>query len=196
MSIHLKYSPLFIIETSASITGEKLDVFDFKPTKACRKLLQSYGLIFRSSEFGFAVHYKLNKALPAAQQLLAKINQRISFIFVFSLKKSYALVEYTQSFAMTNGPKFYLNNLTGNTTKASDTSLSIDPSLGPKDNTSISLLKQENEEKIYGIKRISENSSIERNLIAPIIKPYGVVEIFLESPQNVTNNLQYSIQLN
>lgn len=198
MSMHLQYNKLFSIETQASNNiNVKPEIFKYSPTKICQKLLGKFGLIYNTLSNGFAVYYKLDKTRPNNDQLAAEITSKQIFTFNFNINDPSLKLPYPNSFKMTNGPQFYINNLDNIAIKPNGASLHLNATLGDADNILLSAISKLGTLGHYEGKRDTDAAltSFDLSSESSSRKPFGVLEIVVSESQKTFNNIAYKIKL-
>lgn len=198
MSMHIQYKKLFSVETEASNNANiKPEIFKYVPTINCYKLLGKFGLVYNTFQNGFTVYYKLDKMRPNNDQLAAEIKQKQTFTFNLNLNDPSLKLLYPDSFKMTNGPQFYINNLDNAAIKSNGASLHLNATLGDSDNILLSGITKLGALGHFEGKRQSDGaiSSFDLNSKAGSKKPFGVLEIVVNESQKTFNNIAYKIKL-
>lgn len=198
MSMHIQYKKLFSVETEASNNANiKPEIFKYSPTIKCHKLLGKFGLVYNTFQNGFTVYYKLDKLRPNNDQLAAEITLKQTFTFNFNLNDPSLKLQYPDSFKMTNGPQFYINNLDNVVIKPNGASLHLDTTLGDPDNILLSGVTELGSLGYYEGKRSSDAAitSFDLNSKSGSKKPFGVLEIVVSESQKTFNNIAYKIKL-
>lgn len=198
MSMHLQYKKLFSVETEASNNANvKPEMFSYIPTISCHDLLGKFGLIYNTFSNGFAIYYKLDKTRPANDQLAAEITSKQTFTFNLKLNDPSLKLLYPESFKMTNGPQFYINNLNNAAIKPNGASLHLNATLGDADNVLLSGIKKLGSIGHYQGKRLTDAAPTTFDLTSKnsTKKPFGVMEIVVNESQKTFNNIAYKIKL-
>ncbi|MEX0290379.1 MAG: hypothetical protein AB3N14_14835 [Flavobacteriaceae bacterium] len=133
MSFTLAYKRFFTVKVKEQTTNKAVRSLSFTPTSECDKLLNNYGLVFKSMDDGFEVYYK---SYPeASNPIPSPISDKIKFSFGISINDPSFVTAYEP--VSSTVPQFYLDNLSSNGNISSGTNLTSTTKLSEADLASI-----------------------------------------------------------